>query len=66
MTEENIQILFFCRDCQKVVDSPEKQGNKYEYKCPLCKSDKVAFGTRAAICDFFHIKEAALTKMLEG
>lgn len=66
MTEEKTQILFFCRDCQKVVDSPEKQGGKYEYKCPLCHSDKVAFGTRAAVQDFFHIKEAALEKMLKA
>lgn len=47
-------IVFYCKDCKKVVDAVRK-GNKYEYSCPECKSDRVSFGTRQAIGDFFQI-----------
>lgn len=49
-------IVFYCRDCQKVVDEPIRKGNKYEYTCPVCQGDRVAFGTRQAISDFFQAK----------
>ena len=42
---------FFCRDCKKIVEGARK-GSKYEYTCPDCKSERVAFGTEKAICDF--------------
>lgn len=56
-------ILFYCRDCQKLDLEPKKQGNKYIYTCSVCQSDRVVFGTRQAICDFFNIKEGKLGKM---
>jgi hypothetical protein len=59
-------ILFFCKDCQKVVKNPKKKGAKYAYTCEICGSSKVAFGTKEAVCDFFGIKEAALKRMMEG
>lgn len=49
-------IVFYCRDCQKVVAEPVKKGNTYEYTCPDCKGERVAFGTRQAISDFFQTK----------
>lgn len=49
------EILFFCRDCKKLVPEPVKKGTKYEYSCPECKSDRVAFGTQKAVCDFFQV-----------
>ncbi len=66
MTEEQenkptSNIVFFCRDCQKVVAKPEKVGAKYIYKCSVCKGDDVAFGTKKSICDYFHLKEKDLT-----
>jgi len=60
------EVLFYCKDCQRVVLDPVKHPKRYEYNCPICKSDRVAFGTRAAICDFFHIKEVMLEKMLSN
>lgn len=54
LTAEN-PILFYCRSCKKLVDKPEKKGNKYEYTCPECKESRVAFGTQKAICDFFQV-----------
>ncbi len=53
-------IIFFCRDCQKVVDKPQKVGSKYVYKCPICDGKGVAFGTKKSICDYFHLKEKDL------
>jgi len=63
MTEES-PVLFYCKDCQKVVLDPVQRGHRYEYNCPLCNGPKVAFGSRQAVCDFFHIKDAQLEKML--
>lgn len=53
-------ILFYCRDCKKIVDSPLRKGTKYEYSCPQCKSDRVAFGTEKAITDFFQVSRLGL------
>lgn len=64
-TQDNTEILFYCRSCKMVSRNAERQGKKYEYICPHCKSTDVAFGTSTAISEFFHIKEAALAKMLE-
>ncbi len=53
-------ILFFCRDCQKVVPDPKRIGKKYSYKCSACDGKNVAFGTKKSICDYFHLKEKDL------
>jgi hypothetical protein len=57
-------ILFYCKDCQKVIEKPEKHPSKYIYKCNICSGKKVSFGTKESICDFFHIKDSMLEKML--
>lgn len=59
------EILFFCKTCQRVVMDPPRRGKKYEYSCPACKEDRVVFGTRSAITDYFHIKESLLQKMFD-
>jgi len=50
------EILFYCRDCKKIVEGVRK-GTKYEYTCPDCKGERVAFGTEKAICDFFSVRK---------
>ena len=55
-TTAEAPIVFYCRDCKKVLDAPVKKGNKYEYSCPDCKSERVSFGTRQAVSDFFQAK----------
>lgn len=60
------EILFYCRECNKVVVDPKKKGAKYEYICPICNGERVAFGTKKAICDFFNIKDAMLARMLDN
>lgn len=57
-------ILFYCKDCQRVVEDPIKSSQGYIYQCPICKGDRVSFGTKTSICEYFQIKEAALAKML--
>ncbi len=57
-------MLFYCKDCQSALTEPVKNPKKYEYKCPVCKGYRVSFGTKKAITDFFHIKDAMLAKML--
>ena len=59
-TEHVPNILFFCRDCQKVVTGPKKIGSRYIYQCPICNGKNVAFGTKRSICDYFHLKEKDL------
>lgn len=49
-------IVFYCKDCKQIVDTPIKHKSKYEYMCPTCKSERVSFGTRQAISDFFQVK----------
>lgn len=63
MSEERA-IYFFCRGCQKIVLDPKKKPGKYEYTCPECGKSDVAFGTKQAICDYFHIKDAMFKRMM--
>jgi hypothetical protein len=63
-TNNDPKMLFYCKKCQKVILNPVKKGKKYEYSCPECKMDRVTFGTKDAIANFYHIKENALEKML--
>lgn len=51
-----IHIVFFCKDCEKIV-SGIKVGNKYVYKCSLCGTKNVAFGTEKSIRSFYRVKE---------
>lgn len=51
-----IRIVFFCKDCEKIVLGT-KVGNKYVYKCPLCHTKNVAFGTEKSIKSFYRVKE---------
>lgn len=51
---QSIHILFYCKDCEKVVESV-KVGRKYVYRCPLCNTKNVAFGTEKAIKNFYHV-----------
>ncbi|MFA4890952.1 MAG: hypothetical protein WC604_01175 [Candidatus Gracilibacteria bacterium] len=56
MAEKSNLIVFYCKDCEKIV-SAEKIGKKYVYKCKLCGTKNVAFGTEKSIKSFFRVKE---------
>lgn len=49
-------IIFYCKDCEKIVDA-QRVGRKYVFKCPICKTKNVAFGTEKSIKGFYHVKE---------
>ena len=59
--EDRGAIVFYCKDCGKLVNV-EKVGMKYVYKCKVCKTKNVAFGTEASIKKFFHVQEDPLTQ----
>jgi hypothetical protein len=49
-------IVYYCKDCEKIVDA-ERVGRKYVFKCPICKTKNVAFGTEKSIKSFYHVSE---------
>ncbi len=59
-------VLFYCKDCQWIGAEAERKGKKYDYKCPKCKSEKVSFGTRQAVIDYFHLKEKHVEEALKN
>ncbi|KKQ71842.1 MAG: hypothetical protein UT33_C0012G0050 [Candidatus Peregrinibacteria bacterium GW2011_GWC2_39_14] len=52
-------IVFYCKDCEKIVQADRAFGKKYVYKCRICKTKNVAFGTEKSIATYFHIEEEA-------
>lgn len=54
--QETVKVVFYCKDCEKIV-AGIKVGNKYVYKCPLCHTKNVAFGTEKSIRSFYYIKD---------
>lgn len=55
-TEIQVKIVFFCKDCEKIIQGV-KLGKKYVYKCPLCGTKNVAFGTEKSIRNFYRVTE---------
>ena len=49
-------MIFYCKDCEKVVDV-FPVGRKFVYKCSICKTKNVAFGTDKSIRNFFRLPE---------
>lgn len=56
MTETKSPIVFYCKDCEKLVDA-SKFGKRYVYTCKICGTKNVAFGTEKSIKNFFRIPE---------
>jgi len=50
------EIIYFCKDCDKVVDA-QRVGRKFVFRCPICKTKNVAFGTDKSVKNFFHVEE---------
>lgn len=50
------KILYYCKDCEKFIDG-QQVGRKYVFRCPICKTKNVAFGTEKSLKNFFHIDE---------
>jgi hypothetical protein len=56
------KVLYFCKDCQKIV-TVTPVGKKFVYKCDICKTKNVAFGTEKSIRNFYHIKDVEPSKV---
>lgn len=56
-----VRVVFYCKDCEKIVPGI-KVGRKYVYKCPLCHTKNVAFGTEKSIRSFYHVEGQAASK----
>jgi hypothetical protein len=49
-------VVFFCKDCDKIV-SVLPVGRKFVYKCSICKTKNVAFGTDKAVRSYYRVPE---------
>lgn len=53
----NDPIVFYCKDCDKMVDV-KPVGRKFVYKCGICNTKNVAFGTEKSISSFYRLEES--------
>ena len=51
-------IAFYCKDCEQIVDV-DRVGRRYVYRCQICKTKNVAFGTGKSIQNYFHVEESS-------
>ena len=49
-------LVCYCKDCGKIVPGIPV-GRKFAYRCSVCQTKNVAFGTEKSIKNFYHIKE---------
>lgn len=49
-------IVFYCKDCEKVVKT-KPVGRKFVYKCGICGTKNVAFGTEKSIVNYYRVDE---------
>ena len=57
-------MVFYCKDCKKVVDAVPV-GRKFAYKCSVCQTKNIAFGSIKSIKNFYRIKDEGRTKEQE-
>jgi hypothetical protein len=46
------KIIYFCKDCEKIV-KPKRIGKKFEFSCLECKGSNVAFGSETSIQNYY-------------
>jgi len=54
-------VVFFCKDCNAIVNA-KPLGNKFVYKCAVCGTKNVAFGTEESIRNFYRIEKEKKVK----
>ncbi len=47
------KIIYFCKDCKKIVDVIPRRSMKF--RCKECKSINIAFGTERSIRNYYKI-----------
>lgn len=53
-------VVYYCKDCEKIVDA-DQVGRKYVFRCRICKTKNVAFGTEKSIRSYFHVEDSPPT-----
>ncbi len=53
-------VVCYCKDCNKIVET-NPVGRKFAYRCKICSTKNVAFGSEKSIRNFYHIKDADQT-----
>lgn len=53
-TGQPAKIVYYCRDCKKIV-TPKRVGKKLSFKCGECDKE-VVFGTENSINNYYNIK----------
>lgn len=51
--EDRGNVVFYCRDCEKVVETTRINPNKYLYECNICKGKNISLGTEASVKEFY-------------
>ncbi len=49
-------VIFYCKDCEKIV-KVMPVGRKFVYRCNICKTKNVAFGTEKSIRNFYRLPD---------
>ncbi len=57
------ELIFYCKDCRKVVET-QAVGRKFVYRCQVCQTKNVAFGSLKSIKNFYRIKEGEMSQAL--
>ncbi|MBD3156407.1 hypothetical protein GF369_01125 [Candidatus Peregrinibacteria bacterium] len=58
-------IKYYCKDCEKFIQG-KQVGRKYVFRCPICNTKNVAFGTEKSLVNFFHLDEKKSEKEEES
>lgn len=51
-------VVFYCKDCEKIV-KVKPLGKKFVYRCAICGTKNVAFGTEKAIKNYYRYEDEA-------
>ena len=52
-------VVFYCKDCEKIV-TVSPVGRKFVYRCNICKTKNVAFGSPKSIKNFYRLPDEIL------
>ena len=50
-------VVFYCKDCEKIV-KVRPFGRKFVYRCAICGTKNVAFGTENAIKNYYRVDDS--------
>lgn len=53
---ERGEVAFYCKDCEKIVQTNRPNENGYIFECQVCKGNNIAIGTFAWIKETYKIK----------